>query len=212
MSLRMLFRVLPLFVAAGCLAEQRGGIFAEYTSPAGAYHVRLSGRPQPVPGGMVGGGVHVIRAEVRGGGRVVVPWREIHYADSMDDSFSEDYCKAEWAFENVLRFQSCYPLADAPHRTSDTVVLRNAGSQSTNFVQISTNTDMVIFLELPAQRDIRVPITGRTDQNWFHVRGLWADGQELPTASTFMICRPAAMSSRHCRIATSSSGQARLSA
>jgi len=132
---------------------------------------------------MVGWGVHIVRAEVHRGTTVAVAPREIHYADSMDDSFNEDYCGAAWELENVLRFQSCHPVTGAPHRTADIVVLRNAASQAMTFVEISTNTDMMIFLDVPTKRDIRVPITGRTDQNWFHVSGLWADGRDLPTAS-----------------------------
>ena len=183
MLLRFFCGVLLLFVLTGCLAERKGGVFAEYTSPAGTYKIRLSGRPQPVPGGMVGWGVHIIRAEVHKGSTLVIPAREIHNSDSMDNGFNEDYCSAQWTFENVLRFQSCYPLPGAPHRTADTMVLRNTAPQMIAFVEISTNTDMVLFLDVPAKSEIRVPIPGRTDANWYGVRGIWADRQELPTAS-----------------------------
>jgi hypothetical protein len=179
--------VLTLLLLGGCLggplAEQKGGVFAEHTSPKGLYKVSLSGRPEPVPRGMLGWGVHIIRAAVSKGTVALVPPREIHYADSMDDSFNQDYCGADWVFENVLRLRSCHPVAGAPHRTSDTLTIRNAAFQAITFLEVSTATDVVLLLDVEAERGIRVPITGRTDVNWFRVSGLWADGQELPTAS-----------------------------
>jgi hypothetical protein len=131
---------------------------------------------------MLGRGVHIIRAAVSKGTVALVPPREVHYADSMDDSFDQDYCGEGWVYENVLRLESCHPVAGASHRTSDTLTIRNAASQPLTFLMVSTNTDMVLFFEVEAELDIRVPITGRTDQQWFHVSGLWADGQEVPTA------------------------------
>jgi hypothetical protein len=187
MLTRALGSIPALLLLSGCygdpLAERKAGVFAEHTSPTGLYTVSLSGRPGPVPGGVLGRGVHIIRAAVRRGSVEFVPPRQIHYADSMDDSFDEDYCGATWVLENVLRLDSCHPVAGAPHRTSDTVTIRNAGSQAITFLTVSTNTDMLLLFQVGAGQGIRVAVTGRTDQQWLHVTGLWADGQDIPTAS-----------------------------
>lgn len=136
----LLFGVPMALLCAGCLgdplAERPGGVFAEHTSPNGVYRVTLSGRPQWVPGGMQGRGVHIIRAAATKHGAVLTPPREIHYADSMDDSFNDDYCGTDWAFENVLRFQACHPVPGAPHRTSDVLIIANGTPRQITFLRL----------------------------------------------------------------------------
>jgi hypothetical protein len=174
--------LLWVLLCAGCiggpLTERKGGVFAEHTSPRGHYKVSLTGRP----GAKWIGGVHVIRAAVSKGNVMLVSPREIYYSGPMDDSFNNEYCGADWAFENVLRFQGCHPRPNASHRTSE-LIIKNARRQAITFLRVSTIADMVLVIYLEGERSIRLPITGRTDGNWLHVNGLWADGQELPTGS-----------------------------
>ena len=91
-----------LIAAPGC--EVPGGVVAEHDSPGGMYRVQLIGRtsrPSVPPF------AYIVRARVyRQSDEIVSRW-EIHFADSMDTGFDDDYEKgASGVAPNVLRFTS----------------------------------------------------------------------------------------------------------
>jgi hypothetical protein len=176
--------VVFLLAGVGLAACERGGpAFVESVSPGGTYTVVVSGIPEAPTGMFVD---HKARVTVSKSFETVVSNRVIHWADSMDRGFTDEFGPHEWTRENVFRFVS----SGAKHaHFLDRVTIRNGSSRRVRFLRV-LSTDMLLVFELDPGGGLTLQITGQpriewftakgqTTYSWIAAEGVWDDGKEI---------------------------------